>query len=195
MALEILALVGYGGFLLATFGWRTVRSMVATGDSSWRWPVSRTDALGETMCVTGCVLSVAAPVLALLGLVQPVELDLVAPRGIFTILGLVLGTGIAVWAQRHLAEEWTAGVEASESLVTTGPFARVRNPFYVGCFFASGAVLVAVPTIVALAGFALHVLAAEVIVRGVEEPMLSQAHGHDYARYKERTGRFLPHLG
>ncbi|MGH9279110.1 MAG: methyltransferase family protein [Acidimicrobiales bacterium] len=194
MALQPLALIGYAGFLLATFGWRTLHAKATRGEWSWRRPVSRTDAIGEVVCVAGCVLSLGAPVLAIARAVRPPGIDLVAMRGLLSILCLGFGTGIALRAQRHLADDWRAGVEASASLVTTGPFARVRNPFYLGCFFASAAVLVAVPTIVALGGFALHVAAAEVIVRRVEEPMLSEAHGDEYARYKARTGRFLPPL-
>jgi len=101
---------------------------------------------------------------------------------------------LAIWAQRHLAEEWRAGVEASDTLVTAGPFTRIRNPFYLGCFLASASVLAAVPSTVALAGLALHRAAAEIIVRGVEEPILAQAHGTAFSNYKQRTGRFLPRL-
>lgn len=86
-------------------------------------------------------------------------------------------------------------MEASASLVTAGPFAPVRNPFYLGCFLASASVAAAVPSPVALIGLSLHIAAAEIIVRGVEEPILGQAHGDDFLRYKQRTGRFLPRLG
>jgi protein-S-isoprenylcysteine O-methyltransferase Ste14 len=86
------------------------------------------------------------------------------------------------------------GIEASDSLVTSGQFARVRNPFYLGCFLASASVFIAVPSAVALAGVALHIAAAEIILRGVEEPILAQAHGAEFSSYKQRTGRFLPRL-
>ncbi len=98
------------------------------------------------------------------------------------------------WAQRHLAEEWRAGVEASDTLVTAGPFVRIRNPFYLGCFLASASVLLAVPSTVALVGPVLHMAAAEIIVRGVEEPILARAHGTAFSNYKQRTGRFLPRI-
>ena len=192
MVLEVLALVGYGGFLVATFGWRTLQTKRATGESRWREPVSRTDAVGETVCLAGCVLSLLAPVLALAGVVRPLRVDLAAARGVVSIGALACGTVLAIWAQRQLAEEWRAGVEASESLVVTGPFARVRNPFYVGCFLAAASVVVAVPSAVAAAGLVLHVVGAEIIVRAVEEPILEEAHGVDFVRYKQRTGRFLP---
>ncbi|PYG00281.1 hypothetical protein SAMN05216184_104223 [Georgenia satyanarayanai] len=38
-------------------------------------------------------------------------------------------------------------------------------------------------------------LAVEIQVRLVEEPYLIRAHGHAYASYSERVGRFLPGLG
>jgi protein-S-isoprenylcysteine O-methyltransferase Ste14 len=194
LALQGLALVGYGGFLTATFGWRTLQTKRSTGESQWREPISRTDAVGETMCLTGCFLSLVAPSLAMAGAVRPIGTEWSAAQGVMTVTSLGLGTVLALWAQRHLAGEWRAGVEASDSLVTSGPFARVRNPFYLGCFFASASVLIAVPSPVALAGLALHIAAAEIIVRGVEEPILAQAHGAEFSSYKQRTGRFLPRL-
>ncbi len=126
------------------------------------------------------------------GAVRPLRTDWLAPQVLESLGVLGVGTALAIWAQRHLAEEWRAGVEASDSLVTAGPFARVRNPFYLGCFLASASVLAAVPSAVALTGLALHIAAAEIIVRGVEEPILAHAHGTAYASYKQRAGRFLP---
>ena len=194
VALPLIALAGYGGFLSATFGWRTVRAKRTQTGPSWRKPVSRADAVGETACLAGCCLSLTAPLVAIVGLVEAPHVDWVVLRSVASVACAALGAAIAVSAQRDLGEQWRAGVEASASLVTTGAYARVRNPFYVGCFFASAAVLVAVPSAVALAGFALHVVAAEVIVRAVEEPLLSRVHGDDFARYKARTGRFVPRL-
>lgn len=195
IVLAVLAVAGYGGFLTVTFGWRTLQTKRATGETRWREPVSRTDAVGEMTCLGGCVLSLLAAPLALGGVVGPVVSAWLVARTVLSMAALGLGTALAVWAQRHLAEEWRAGVEASVSLVVGGPFARVRNPFYLGCFLASAAVLIAVPSVVAAAGLVLHIVAAEVIVRGVEEPILAQAHGAAFTRYTERTGRFLPRSG
>ena len=190
--LQVLAVVGYSGFLAATFGWRTLQAKRSTGESRWREPVSPTDAVGEMICLAGCVLSLLAAPLAAAGTMAPVWTGGVVGRGAVSMVALALGTSLAIWAQRHLAEEWRAGVEASASLVVGGPFARVRNPFYLGCFLAAASVVVAVPSVVALAGLALHVAAAEIIVRGVEEPLLAGAHGDAFERYTRRAGRFLP---
>lgn len=190
--MQVFAVVGYGGFLAATFGWRTLQTKRTTGESRWREPISRIDAVGETVCVVGCLLSLVTSPLAVAGAVRPVQVDWRAARAVGSVGLLVLGTVLAIWAQRHLGEEWRAGVEASSSLVTAGPFARVRNPFYLGCFLAAASVLVAVPSVVAAIGLVLHIVAAEIIVRGVEEPVLAEAHGAAFSSYKQRTGRFLP---
>lgn len=194
VVLQVLALLGYGGFLTATFGWRTLQTKRATGESRWREPVSPTDAIGEAGCAAGCLLSLIAAPLALAGAVGPLGSGWPAAQAVVAVTTLGLGTALAIWAQRHLAEEWRAGVEASVTLVTAGPFARVRNPFYLGCFLASASVVAAVPSAVALVGLALHIGAAEIIVRGVEEPILAEAHGTAFSNYEQRTGRFLPKL-
>jgi len=189
---QFLALVGYCGFLAAAFGWSTLQARRSTGESRWREPVSPTDAVGETICLVACCSTTVAPLLALTGVLGPLGIGWLGARAVAGTCLLGLGTALAVWAQRHLAGQWRAGVEASDVLITSGPFALVRNPFYVGCFLASLGVLVAVPSVAALAGAVLHIAAAEIIVRGVEEPILSRAHGAAFGRYKQLTGRFLP---
>jgi protein-S-isoprenylcysteine O-methyltransferase Ste14 len=52
-----------------------------------------------------------------------------------------------------------------------------------------------VPSVVALLGLALLVVALEIQVRLVEEPYLLRAHGDAYAAYARRVGRFVPGLG
>ena len=128
------------------------------------------------------------------GAVRPLRTEWATAQGIGFAVTLGLGTTLAIWAQRHLAEEWRAGVEASDTLVTAGPFARIRNPLYLGCFLASASVLVALPSTVALAGLVLHIAAAQIIRRGVEEPILARAHGTAFSNYKQQTGRFLPRI-
>ena len=170
MALALGALGGYGGFPAAAFAWPTWRARRAGEPSRWRRPVSAVDAVGEVACLAGCGASLLAPALARAGVVPAATRVWPAARAAAAGAGLALGAAVALAAQRHLAGQWRAGVEASTALVTDGPFARCRNPFYAGCILASAGVAAAVPSPLALAGLGLHLGAAEVIVRGVEEP-------------------------
>lgn len=190
--LDLTSLAGYGVFLGLAFARQTVVATRRLGEPAWRKPISRTDAVGESLCGLGFLVTLAGPALALAGVAEPVDVDLIALRMVVSVAGTAAATALAVWSQKHLASEWRAGIEPSRHLVTTGPFARVRNPFYVACLGASAAVAVAVPSVVSFVGMALHVVAAEVIVRRVEEPLLVEAHGAAFEAYRRRTGRFLP---
>ena len=106
LVLQALALVGYAGFLTATFGWATLRTKRATGESRWREPISRTDAIGESVCVIGCFLSLIAPPLAMAGAVRPLRTEWVAAQGLVSATTLALGTALALSAQRYLAGDW-----------------------------------------------------------------------------------------
>lgn len=189
---QAVVLLGYGAFLGYVLGWRSRRVGAQLGASPWRRPVSAADAVGETVCVVACACTLLAPLLDIAGVVEARWTGWAAARGLVAAGSMGLGATVAIAAQRQLAGQWRAGVEASAELVTTGPFSRVRNPFYSGWVLVAAGVAVAVPSVVAVVGAALHVAAVEVIVRWVEEPLLGDAHGADYRRYVERTGRFLP---
>ena len=57
-----------------------------------------------------------------------------------------------------------------------------------------GLVLI-VPNLAAVVGFAALVIALELQTRAVEEPYLLRAHGPAYADYARRVGRFVPGIG
>ncbi len=190
--LEVASFAGYSLYLGIVFGWRSIDVKRRTGGTAWRKPVSRTDTVGETLCGLGCLASLVAPILAMTGLANPADLGDVGLRLVLTLGSMVFAIALGLWAQHHLASDWRAGVEASSTLVTTGPFTRVRNPFYLACFAASFGVFVALPSVVSALAVALQVVAAEVIVRGVEEPLLTRVHGRAFERYRKATGRFFP---
>jgi protein-S-isoprenylcysteine O-methyltransferase Ste14 len=80
-------------------------------------------------------------------------------------------------------------------LVTSGPFALVRNPIFAGMLPATLGLVLLVPNTVAFMGLAALVLALEIQVRLVEEPYLLHRHGDAYRQYAARVGRFVPGLG
>lgn len=185
-------LVGYGGFLWLAFGRGTVRFARQHGESGWRAPVSATDTIGESMCVAGALLSIAAPTAAFLrqdGCPKP---QLSGVRSAIACVVIASGADLALTAQQQMGSQWKAGIEPSQTLVTSGLFSQMRNPFYGGWMLASAGVAVAVPSPASVLGAILHVLASVVLVVFVEEPVLAQAHGPAYAEYRRQAGRFLP---
>jgi protein-S-isoprenylcysteine O-methyltransferase Ste14 len=77
-------------------------------------------------------------------------------------------------------------------LVVRGPYARVRNPMYLGAWLAlSGAALYFRST--ALLLFALAFIAATVaFVHLYEEPVLRRRFGAEYEAYRAAVGRWWP---
>jgi protein-S-isoprenylcysteine O-methyltransferase Ste14 len=59
---------------------------------------------------------------------------------------------------------------------------------------ATAGTLVMVPTLVAVLAAVLLVVSAQVQVRAVREPMLTELHGESYLAYAARTGRFVPRV-
>ncbi|HXR30210.1 MAG TPA: isoprenylcysteine carboxylmethyltransferase family protein [Solirubrobacterales bacterium] len=195
-----LALALYGVYLVLAFGLRTLIQLRRTGSTGFHGLGGRPGSaewiagVGFTVAL---LVGVAAPVLALLDVVEPIAaLDTTAAH----VAGLVLavgGIGLTFYAQVAMGASWRIGVDHEErtQLVTTGPFALVRNPIFAAMLPTALGLTLLVPSWVALAGLAGLVVALELPVRVVEEPYLLRAHGPTYATYAARVGRFLPGIG
>ena len=104
------------------------------------------------------------------------------------------GIGGTVAAQAARGDAWRGDVDpdARTALVTTGPFAQVRNPVLLATSATVAGIALMVPNVLAGAAVGLQLLSATVLVRLVEEPYLERVHGDAYRSYVARTGRFLP---
>lgn len=104
------------------------------------------------------------------------------------------GEALRLWAVRHIGVVSRTRIDRSGPLVSTGPFAYVRNPLYLGnvalwAGFAVAARLVwLAPLIVLLLAFAYHA-----IVRW-EEALLESRVGAPYREYAARVPRWFPTL-
>ena len=195
-----LALVLYGVYLVLAFGLRTLLQVRRTGSTGFHGLGGRPGS-AEWLAGVGFTLALlmgaAAPVLALLDVVEPIDaLD----GSVGHVVGALLAIGgiVATFlAQVAMGTSWRIGVDPQErtELVTSGPFALVRNPIFAAMVPTALGLTLLVPSWVALVGLAGLVVALEVQVRVVEEPYLRRVHGETYAAYAARVGRFVPGVG
>lgn len=96
----------------------------------------------------------------------------------------VLGLLLRAWAAGHLAK--------NRELATSGPFAYIRNPLYLGTLIAAGGLVVAAREIWLAILFAAAFLLVYLPAIELEEQHLRQIFP-SYANYAARINRFLPH--
>lgn len=194
------AIVLYGIYLALAFGLRTLIQLRRTGSTGFHGlggkPGSAEWLAGVGFAVA-LILGVAAPVLALQDIAEPIgALDGSAAHavGLVLAIGGIAGT---LYAQIAMGTSWRIGVDPAErtELVTTGPFALVRNPIFAAMLPTALGLTLLVPSWIALLGLAGLFIALELQVRVVEEPYLLGVHGETYRAYAARTGRFVPGVG
>jgi protein-S-isoprenylcysteine O-methyltransferase Ste14 len=94
-----------------------------------------------------------------------------------------------------ISNAWRVLYEAQRrgELATTGPYAHVRHPQYVGFILVMFGFLLQWPTLLTLAMFPVLVWMYVRLARQEEREGLA-AFGEDYARYAERVPGFIPQL-
>ena len=95
-----------------------------------------------------------------------------------------------------LAAAWKVLYEAQRAgrLATTGAYARVRHPQYLGFVLIMTGFLLQWPTLVTLAMYPVLVFMYARLAKREEAEMLAQF-GEEYRRYKEAVPGFLPRSG
>lgn len=105
----------------------------------------------------------------------------------------VAGIGLIVWAMRTLAKSGTTYLPAGATsvLVTTGPFARFRNPIYLGdtlVLLGTAEITKSIWFVAAAFIFGVLVTILQIIP---EERYLARQFGDAYLDYKSRTRRWI----
>jgi protein-S-isoprenylcysteine O-methyltransferase Ste14 len=194
------ALVLYGVSLAITFGVRVAVQLRRTGSTGLHGlppGAGSVEWIAGGMFIAGLAMGGMAPILALLGIIEPIPaLDDTVGNSLGIVLA-VCGIALTFAAQLAMGDSWRVGVDPEErtALVTGGPFRLVRNPIYSAMLPTVFGLVLMVPSVVAIAGFITLFVALELQVRLVEEPYLLQVHGRAYAEYAARVGRFVPGLG
>jgi protein-S-isoprenylcysteine O-methyltransferase Ste14 len=139
---------------------------------------------------TALPLPFAAAILGLRAGLAPPSTVLVAAGVVVTLAGELL----RMWGVHHIGAISRTRADRLGPLVSSGPFAMVRNPLYLGNIaiwigFALTARLVwLAPVILILLGLEYHA-----IVRW-EEQLLESRLGEAYREYASRVPRWTPHL-
>jgi protein-S-isoprenylcysteine O-methyltransferase Ste14 len=194
------ALVLYGVSLTLTFGVRILVQLRRTGSTGVRGLSSGAaplEWLAGALFLAALTMGAAAPVLALLDVLEPIAaLDGTVGHVIGIILALG-GIGLTFAAQLAMGDAWRIGVDPEErtELVTGGPFEVVRNPIYSAMLPTVLGLVLMVPNALAVAAIVTLAVGLELQVRVVEEPYLLQVHGRAYTEYASRVGRFVPGVG
>jgi methanethiol S-methyltransferase len=94
-----------------------------------------------------------------------------------------------------LAAAWKVLYEAQrqQRLATTGPYARLRHPQYLGFILIMFGFLLQWPTLITLFLFPILVFMYARLAL-IEESEVRKRFGDEYTRYAERTPRFIPYL-
>ena len=151
----------------------------------------------RTVSTIGVLLAFLAPIADLLGLLEPLAFfdhDLVRWLGV----GLyVVGIAGTLYAQSAMGTSWMPDVDPARqrALVTTGPFALVRNPVLAFTAVTASGLTLVVGNVLSVLMLAAVLVGHQIQVKLVEEPYLARVHGDAYRTYAARTGRFVPLIG
>lgn len=119
---------------------------------------------------------------------------LMTPASVLTgIAMLFLGFGISSYVHHYMAQDWRSGVddEAETSLLTQGPFARVRNPMFIGVMIAQIGFFLALPSVFSLICL-ISGLVAVIAQARFEERELARRFGASYLAYLAVTPGWMP---
>jgi len=111
------------------------------------------------------------------------------PRPASVAAGALLaaaGAAVRTWAAGHIRKR--------EALAVTGPYARTRNPLYLGSFLIACGALVMGWNPWLAAAFLAFALPVYRLVIAREEDFLAATFGPEYEEYRREVPRFLPRL-
>lgn len=169
-----------------------------TGDHGIRLPslaAPLTVKLASLLLLLGFVALLVVVTLEAMDDLKP-DLSLPAHANMAGLMLALAGMGITVLAQWQMGRAWRVGVDESEhtELVSTGLYARIRNPIYTGIFLFGAGLMLIFPNLSLLLSVLLLSVSIDLQVRYAEEPYLIKEHGQAFLDYRQRTGRYFPKL-
>lgn len=82
-------------------------------------------------------------------------------------------------------------IETSSSLITEGPYAKTRNPMYIGMFLLLLGIGVCFANLLSMLAPLGFILAIHLIFIPKEEKLMQEAFGNKYLEYKNKVKRWI----
>ena len=138
-------------------------------------------------------------VAALAGAVSPLELPLAISEALSYVAVALVAAAIALigctlGVHRVPLSLWHQEDDTPAALVTYGPYARIRHPFYAAFILLLIGTAAALPHAGTLTLLIIGALQLQRTARREERRLLVSRFGAEYASYMSRTGRFLPRV-
>jgi protein-S-isoprenylcysteine O-methyltransferase Ste14 len=111
------------------------------------------------------------------------------------IIMMVVGYAGTLWCYAAMGNAWRMGINRAEKteLVTAGPYRVVRHPIYLFQAIMVAAIVLLLPSLLAMTMLVLHLLCVATKAAD-EEAYLRTLMGQTYETYCAGTGRWFPHL-
>jgi len=115
-------------------------------------------------------------------------------EGMVALAVMLFGLGLRVWAAVTLGGYYTRTLMTTKDhkVVTTGPYARIRHPAYLGVILLWSGFGVLSGSLVIAFVFPVMFVAVYLYRISVEEKMLVGELGEDYVQYQQKTRKLIP---
>jgi protein-S-isoprenylcysteine O-methyltransferase Ste14 len=160
------------------------------------WPAMEQNRLDTALLMILLVAWVAAVVVYVAGpqLVARFSVPLPAWIRWSAVAAAVAGLALLWRADRCLGENLsvTLRIRDNHTLVTSGPYRRVRHPIYTATLIYAAAMGLITANYLLAALFVVPMVVLVMLRVGREEAMMIGAFGAEYRAYMSRTGRLIP---
>lgn len=161
------------------------------GSLNARWWLTATPFITAGVLVVACALGWLHP-LRPAGAPARAVLDAGATLLAAASIALI---AFACGVHRRPPSLWHQPDDTPAEIVTAGPYARMRHPFYTAFLIGLGAVALAAPHAATLADLVLAAILLNRTAAREERRLCASIHGELYRAYLARTHRFHPRVG